>query len=70
MVVEVPCGYTAAAIVCLAMAIQEATLSDDIIDFESSHRLHATVMAIMSLVCWVHHAAVRLFLLIFLNIVF
>ncbi|KAF2898472.1 hypothetical protein ILUMI_07704, partial [Ignelater luminosus] len=58
MVVEIPCGYTAAAIVCLAMAIQECTLSDDMIDFENSHRLHATVMAIMSLVCWVHKAAV------------
>lgn len=58
IVVEVPCGYTAAAVVCLAMAIQEYTINDDRIDLDSAHRIHATVLSIMSLVCWVHRAQV------------
>ncbi|KAK5641799.1 hypothetical protein RI129_010346 [Pyrocoelia pectoralis] len=56
LVVEVPCGYMAAAIVCLSMAIQETAISTEDIGLESSHRLHATVMSLISLVCWVHDA--------------
>lgn len=58
ILVEVPCGFTAAAMVCLAMAMQETTLACENMEMESTHRLHATVMAIMSLVCWIHHASV------------
>lgn len=58
-VVEVPCGYTAAVLVCLVMTIQEATISNDSIELECSNRIHALVMSIMSLVCWVHNACVR-----------
>lgn len=57
-VVEVPCGYTAASIVCLAMAIQEDAISNDSLDLECSNRIHAAVMSIMSLVCWTHNAEV------------
>ncbi|KAK4874263.1 hypothetical protein RN001_013623 [Aquatica leii] len=55
---EVPCGYTAAAVVCLAMDIQETAISNEHLELECSHRLHATVMSIISLVCWVHNAQV------------
>ncbi|KAJ3624749.1 hypothetical protein MTP99_018349 [Tenebrio molitor] len=41
--VEIPCGYTAAAGVCMAMAIQEAAL---------------TIVSILSLVCYIHKADV------------
>ncbi|GJQ72295.1 putative transcription initiation factor TFIID subunit [Trypoxylus dichotomus] len=57
-VVEVPCGYTAASIVCLAMSIQEDAISNDNLDLECSNRIHAAVMSIMSLVCWTHNAEV------------
>ncbi|KAK9727841.1 hypothetical protein QE152_g18982 [Popillia japonica] len=58
IVVEVPCGYTAASMVCLAMAIQEDAISNDNLDLECSNRIHAAVMSIMSLVCWTHDAEV------------
>lgn len=38
------------------MAIQEYTINDDRINLDAAHRIHATVLSIMSLVCWVHHA--------------
>lgn len=59
LMVEIPCAYTAAAGVCLAMAIQEATFDNDDFNMNQSHRLHATVMAIMSLVCYIFNAKVK-----------
>ncbi|RZB73491.1 hypothetical protein BDFB_010276, partial [Asbolus verrucosus] len=56
--VEVPCGYTAAAAVCLAMSIQTAALESKHIELTHAHRLHATVVSIMSLVCYIHKADV------------
>ncbi|KAF5277179.1 hypothetical protein FQR65_LT03885 [Abscondita terminalis] len=58
LVVEVPCGYTAAAVVCLAMAIQETAISHTKLELECLNRFHATVMSIISLVCWVHNAQI------------
>lgn len=59
LMVEIPCAYTAAAGVCLAMAVQEATLdSPDRFTVHQSHRLHATVMAIMSLACYIFDAKI------------
>ncbi|XP_045477253.1 uncharacterized protein LOC123682584 [Harmonia axyridis] len=58
LMLEIPCAYTAAAGVCLAMAIQEATFDNDNFNMNQSHRLHATVMAIMSLVCYIFNAKV------------
>ncbi|KAK9883496.1 hypothetical protein WA026_001670 [Henosepilachna vigintioctopunctata] len=58
LMVEIPCAYTAAAGVCLAMAIQEATFENENFNMNQSHRLHATVMSIMSLVCYVFNAKV------------
>lgn len=62
ILVEVPSGFTAAMMVCLAMTIQENTLEDSTIELENSHRLHATVISIMSLVCWLHEAKVSIML--------
>ncbi|EFA08236.2 uncharacterized protein LOC103313914 [Tribolium castaneum] len=56
--VEIPCGYTAAAAVCLAMSIQEAALESKSIQMTHAHRLHAAVVSIMSLVCYIHKASV------------
>lgn len=55
--VEVPCGFTAAALVCLLMNLQDVTLKRNRHD-EVSYHLHATVIAIMSLLCWIHKAKV------------
>ncbi|KAF5293608.1 hypothetical protein FQA39_LY03093 [Lamprigera yunnana] len=58
VLVEVPCGYTAAVMVCLAMAIQESAIKNENLELLRSHWQHATVMAIMSLVCYIHNAQV------------
>lgn len=56
--IEVPCGFTAAAIVCLIMNLQDLTLKRPKKHFEVSYHLHATIIAIMSLLCWIHKAKV------------
>ncbi|XP_017768623.1 PREDICTED: uncharacterized protein LOC108556851 [Nicrophorus vespilloides] len=56
IIVEVPCGYTASATVCLAMALQEYALMLDCC--QKSYNIHACVMFIMTLVCYVHKAHV------------
>lgn len=60
LLVEVPCGFTAAAMVCLAMALQEITIKGEHFELESSHRIHATVISILSLICWIHNAKVNI----------
>ncbi|CAL7936131.1 unnamed protein product [Xylocopa violacea] len=57
--VEVPCGFTAAALVCFLMNLQDITLKQGKQgQAEISYHLHATVIAIMSLLCWIHKAKV------------
>ncbi|XP_016914700.1 uncharacterized protein LOC107999403 [Apis cerana] len=57
--VEVPCGFTAAAVVCLLMNLQDITLKgQNKRHVEISYHIHATVIAIMSLLCWIHKADV------------
>lgn len=56
--IEVPCGFTAAALVCLLMNLQDVTLKQNKYPAEISYHLHATVIAIMSLLCWIHKAKV------------
>ncbi|XP_054006576.1 protein EFR3 homolog B-like [Hylaeus anthracinus] len=56
--IEIPCGFTAAAIVCLIMNLQDLTLKQHKDNPEVSYHLHATVIAIMSLLCWIHKARV------------
>ncbi|KZC11583.1 PREDICTED: uncharacterized protein LOC107189658 [Dufourea novaeangliae] len=58
LAIEVPCGFTAAAIVCLIMNLQDLTLKEYKDQHEVSYHLHATIIAIMSLLCWVHKAKV------------
>jgi len=56
--VEVPCGFTAAAIVCLAMNMQEIILQRQNNKLEVACHVHAMVISIMSLLCWIHKATV------------
>ncbi|RLU16825.1 hypothetical protein DMN91_010893 [Ooceraea biroi] len=56
--VEVPCGFTAAAIVCLAMNLQEVILQRQNDQLEVACHVHATIISIMSLLCWIHKAKV------------
>ncbi|XP_071052074.1 uncharacterized protein [Onthophagus taurus] len=58
LVVEIPCGYTAAAMACLMMAIQELTISASGVELECTNRIHAIVMSVMSLICWIHNAEI------------
>lgn len=57
--VEVPCGFTAAALVCLAMNLQEIVLQQwsDYPEVTVCH-VHATIISIMSFICWIHRAKV------------
>lgn len=56
--VEVPCGFTAAALVCLLMNLQDLTLEQNQMSRDISCHIHATVIAVMSLLCWIHEAKV------------
>jgi hypothetical protein len=56
--VEVPCGFTAAALVCLAMNLQEIILQQYDSHLEVACHVHATIISIMSLLCWIHKAKV------------
>ncbi|KYN27197.1 PREDICTED: uncharacterized protein LOC108757809 [Trachymyrmex cornetzi] len=56
--VEVPCGFIAAALVCLAMNLQEIILQQQDSRVEVAYHIHATIISIMSLICWIHKAKV------------
>ncbi|KAK9310300.1 hypothetical protein QLX08_000311 [Tetragonisca angustula] len=56
LTVEVPCGFIAAALVCLLMNVQDVTLKYIKRHAEISYHIHATVIAVMSLLCWIHKA--------------
>lgn len=56
--IEVPCGFTAAALVCLAMNLQEIVLQQQDNRLEVACHMHATIISIMSLICWIHKAKV------------
>ncbi|XP_003702125.2 uncharacterized protein LOC100881854 isoform X1 [Megachile rotundata] len=55
---EIPCGFTAAALVCLIMNLQDLILKENRHNSEVSYHLHAMIIAIMSLLCWIHKAKV------------
>lgn len=61
--VEIPCSYVASSIVSYAMAMQEYVLREKPRNMVSCHHVHAIVMSLMSLVCYVHKAEVRRLLL-------
>ncbi|KYQ50336.1 Protein EFR3 like protein A [Trachymyrmex zeteki] len=54
--VEVPCGFMAAALVCLAMNLQEIILQQQNNHVEIACHIHAMIISIMSLICWIHKA--------------
>ncbi|KAJ8737024.1 hypothetical protein PYW07_000295 [Mythimna separata] len=58
MVLEVPCGLTAAAAACTAMAVQDLALHEQGIPAPCRYWMHALVVSVMSLICWVHKAPV------------
>ncbi|CAH2207651.1 jg25052, partial [Pararge aegeria aegeria] len=55
-ILEVPCGLTAAAASCLAMTIQDFAVTAEELPDKSRYWLHAIVLSIISLICWVHKA--------------
>lgn len=56
--VEIPCSYVAASLVSFSMAMQEYILQEKPSNMVACHHVHAIVMSIMSLVCYVHKAEV------------
>ncbi|XP_050298190.1 uncharacterized protein LOC126737365 isoform X2 [Anthonomus grandis grandis] len=56
--VEIPCSYVASSIVSFAMAMQEYFLLTNPPDMVSCHHVHAMVMSLMTLVCYVHRAEI------------
>lgn len=56
--VEIPCGFTAAALACLAMNMQDMTLEEVHHPRQVGYHIHAAVGSIMSLLCLVHEAKV------------
>ncbi|XP_015124720.1 uncharacterized protein LOC107046580, partial [Diachasma alloeum] len=56
--VEVPCGFTAAALSCLLMNIQDLTLEHLDATHSVTYHVHAMILAIMTLICWIHKAKV------------
>ncbi|RVE51038.1 hypothetical protein evm_004329 [Chilo suppressalis] len=55
---EVPCDLSAAMIACMAMAIQDFALNGENLTANSRYWMHAIVISVMSLICWVHKAPV------------
>jgi len=56
--IEVPCGFTAAALACLAMNVQEIILQQQDNRVEEACHIHATIISIMSFICWIHKAKI------------
>ncbi|KAJ3644631.1 hypothetical protein Zmor_022348 [Zophobas morio] len=56
--VEIPCGYTAASGICLVLTLQELARTDKTLPPHYSHRIHAIVISVISLICYVHDAVV------------
>ncbi|XP_046825674.1 uncharacterized protein LOC124427150 [Vespa crabro] len=56
--IEVPCGFTTAALVCLTMNLQNLILKENNPHSIASYHIHAIVISIMSLLCWIHKAKV------------
>ena len=53
---EIPCGYTAAAVASLVMAVQESTIRNSNTVSTAEYRIHACLLSIMTLICWIHDA--------------
>ncbi|CAG9782145.1 unnamed protein product [Diatraea saccharalis] len=55
---EVPCNLSAAMVACIAMSIQDFALNGENLTVNSRYWMHAIVISVMSLICWVHKAPV------------
>ncbi|KAM3968444.1 uncharacterized protein ACR2FA_004233 [Aphomia sociella] len=58
LVLEVPCGLTAATASCIVMAIQDYALNGENLSATCRYWMHAIVVSVMSMICWVHKAPV------------
>ncbi|KAI5647038.1 hypothetical protein NE865_01293 [Phthorimaea operculella] len=58
IVLEVPCGLTAAAAACIVMSVQDVALNGENISATARYWMHAIVISVMSLICWVHKSPV------------
>lgn len=58
LLLEVPCGLSAAMATYIAMTIQAYALSNHSVSTTSRYWMHCLVICIMSLICWVHKAPV------------
>lgn len=58
LILEVPCGLSAAMATYIAMTIQAYALSSRSVTATSRYWMHSLVISIMSLICWVHKAPV------------
>ncbi|XP_048006613.1 protein EFR3 homolog cmp44E-like isoform X2 [Leguminivora glycinivorella] len=56
MLLEVPCGMTAASVAFMMMVVQNFALQEQNIPLRCKHWMHAIVISVMSLICWVHKA--------------
>ncbi|CAH1119184.1 unnamed protein product [Phaedon cochleariae] len=56
--VEIPCGYTASCFITVAMTLQEYAFSITKDDLVRSHHLHATILSLLTLICYIHNAVV------------
>ncbi|XP_063373787.1 uncharacterized protein LOC134661587 [Cydia amplana] len=56
MILEVPCGLTAASAAFMMMVVQNFALHEQNIPLRCKHWMHAIVISVMSLICWVHKA--------------
>ncbi|XP_062554857.1 uncharacterized protein LOC134219963 [Armigeres subalbatus] len=58
VLVEIPCGYTACAVVCLLLGIQRRLLeSSTRYTPQQTNRIHATFISIMTLINWIHRGS-------------
>ncbi|XP_044019246.1 uncharacterized protein LOC122859629 [Aphidius gifuensis] len=59
LAVEIPCGFTAASLTCLIMNFQDLMIDQHVnIKREITYHVHAMVMSLMTLICWIHKAQV------------
>ncbi|OXU26359.1 hypothetical protein TSAR_002448, partial [Trichomalopsis sarcophagae] len=57
LAIEVPCGFTAAALCCIMMHLQEIIMKrPKKFGREASFHIHAIIISVLSFVCWIHEA--------------
>lgn len=58
IVLEVPCGLTAATAACMVMTIQDFAINGENLTPTSRYWMHAIVVSVMSLIAWTHKAPI------------